>query len=132
LCCHFGSVEHMHKHIIFILAALVLSLPVLQPAQAQTFTLDTPLLTARWGHAATLLPSGLVLIAGGRTANDFATRQWANTNNGELYNPATGSSTLTGPMNDAHFAGTATMLTNGLVLIAGGENNGQYPIGGAE
>src|ERR1017187_604556 len=114
------------------LAGLVLNSSVLPPAQAQTFTLDNPLLTARWGHAATLLPNGLVLIAGGRIANDYATSQWANTNNCELYNPATGSSTLTGPMSDSHFAGKAVVLTNGLVLIAGGENNGQYPIVGAE
>src|ERR1039458_7686548 len=114
------------------LAGLVLNSSVLPLAQAQTFTLDSPLQTARWLHTAALLPNGLVLVAGGRIANDYATSQWANTNNCELYNPAIGSSTLTGPMNDAHFAGTATMLTNGLVLIVGGENNGQYPIGGAE
>lgn len=114
------------------MTALALSLSVLQPLQAQTFTLDTPLLTARWGHAATLLTNGLVLIAGGRIANNDTTSQWANTNNCELYNPATGSSTLTGPMNDSHFAGAAMMLTNGQVLIVGGENNGQYPIAGAE
>jgi uncharacterized repeat protein (TIGR03803 family) len=114
------------------LTALALSLSVLQPVQAQTFTTNSPLLTARWGHAATLLPNGLVLIAGGRIANDYATSQWANTNNCELYSPATGSSTQTGPMSDSHFAGTATMLPNGQVLIVGGENNQQNFIASAE
>jgi uncharacterized repeat protein (TIGR03803 family) len=114
------------------LAALALNLSVLHPAQAQSFTLDTPLLTARWNHTATLLPNGLVLIAGGRIANDYATSQWADTNDCELYNPATGSSTFTGPMADSHSSGIAMMLTNGLVLIAGGEDNGQSTIPGAE
>ena len=107
------------------MTALALNLLVQEPAQAQSFSLDTPLLTARWGQAATLLTNGLVLIAGGRIANNYVTSQWANTNNCELYNPATGSSTLTGPMNDSHFGGAAMMLTNGQVLIVGGENNGQ-------
>src|SRR5208282_6119630 len=87
------------------LVFLAFHLTVLQGAQAQSFTLDTPLLTARWGHASTWLTNGLVLIAGGRIANDYTTSQFANTNNCELYNPATGSSTLTGPMNDSHFDG---------------------------
>jgi hypothetical protein len=102
------------------------------PVQAQTFTLDTPLLTARWGQAATLLTNGLLLIAGGRIANDYVNNVFGNTNDCELYNPATGSSTLTGPMNDSHAYGAAKMLTNGQVLIVGGENNGQYTIAGAE
>ena len=114
------------------LAVLALNLSGLQPARAQTFTLDNPLLTARWNHTATLLTNGLVLIAGGRTANDYNTSQFANTNDCELYNPATGSSSFTDPMTDSHSSGTATMLTNGLVLVAGGENNGQYTITGAE
>lgn len=114
------------------LTVLALYLSVLPPAQAQTFTLDTPLLTARWGHAATLLTNGLVLIAGGRIANDYVNSVWANTNNCELYNPATGSSTLAGPMNDSHYEGAALLLTNGQVLIFGGENNGQYTIASAE
>ena len=114
------------------LTALALNLLVLQPVEAQTFTLDTPLLAARWGQAATLLTNGLVLIAGGRIANDYVNSEWANTNICELYNPDTGSSTVTGPMNDSHFQGAAVMLTNNQVLIAGGENNGQYTIAGAE
>ena len=36
-------------------AGLVLNPSVLQPAQAQSFTFDTPLLTARWLHTATVL-----------------------------------------------------------------------------
>ena len=77
---------HTNKILPFALAlaALALNLSVLQPVQAQSFTLDTPLLTARWGHAATLLPNGLVLVAGGRIANNYATSQWANTNNCEV------------------------------------------------
>jgi N-acetylneuraminic acid mutarotase len=114
------------------LSVLLVCLMPAETARAQAFTLDTPLLTARWGHAATLLTNGLLLIAGGRIANDYTTSQFANTNNCELYNPVTGSSTLTGPMNDSHFAGAAMLLTNGQVLIVGGENNGQYPITGAE
>ena len=80
------------------LTLLALNLSVLQPVQAQTFTLDNPLLTARWNHTATLLTNGLVLIAGGRIANDYTTSEFANTNDCELYNPANGSSSFTGPL----------------------------------
>jgi hypothetical protein len=38
-----------------VLAGLALNPSVLQPAQAQSFTFDTPLLTARWLHMATVL-----------------------------------------------------------------------------
>jgi hypothetical protein len=48
---------HTNKILPFALAlaALALNLSVLQPVQAQSFTLDTPLLTARWLHTATVL-----------------------------------------------------------------------------
>src|SRR5271155_3171435 len=42
------------------------------------------------------------------------------TNTSELYNPATGVWTATGLMAVAQFDGTATLLPNGQVLVAGG------------
>jgi len=69
---------------------------------------------AIYSQTATLLPNGLVLLAGGY--NDGA-EPWA-----QLYNPATGTWTTTGSMVTARYAHTATLLTNGLVLVAGGLN----------
>jgi hypothetical protein len=114
------------------LAVTTLSFQFAQPMEAQTFTLDAPLLTARWLHTATLLPGGKVLVAGGRIANDFSTSQWANTNVCELYDPLVGASAATAAMADAHAAGSAVLLANGLVLVAGGEDNGFSTIAGAE
>jgi uncharacterized repeat protein (TIGR03803 family) len=106
------------------LTALTLNLSVLQPARAQTFTLDNPMLVARWNHTATLLTNGLVLIAGGMTANVYPDNPMRATNSSELYDPATGTSTLTGFMTDAQASHIAILLTNGLVLVAGGRNDG--------
>lgn len=63
-------------------------------------------------HTATLLPSGLVLVAGGTTGNVTATAN--------LYDPATGTFTATGSMTTAREKHSATLLANGKVLIAGG------------
>jgi hypothetical protein len=76
----------------------------------------------RGGATATLLKSGLVLIAGGD--GDTADNQ----DSAELFNPATGtfSGTLWG-MVTGRRGGTATLLRDGRVLIAGGENGDNMP-----
>lgn len=66
----------------------------------------------RWGHTATLLTNGLVLVTGGRNAaGSVATI--------ELFDPATGASTVAGTMLTPRYLHTATRLGNGKVLIAG-------------
>src|SRR5262249_3890200 len=76
----------------------------------------------RYFHTATLLPNGQVLVAGGRycyfTTADFCSPRA----NAELFNPASGTWSTTGSMANARVFHTATMLPNGIVLIAGGCN----------
>ena len=74
---------------------------------------------ARYGHTATLLPNGKVLIVGG-TASYSSTP----TTICELYDPATGLFTLAGNALTPHAGHTATLLPDGKVLIAGGFNSG--------
>jgi N-acetylneuraminic acid mutarotase len=72
---------------------------------------------SRTAHTATLLPNGQVLVAGG----GWYGFGFNATPTAELYNPATGTWTETGTMvSSGRFSHTATLLTNGLVLVAGG------------
>jgi len=70
----------------------------------------------RYGHTATLLANGQVLVAGGSFQSSA-----------ELYDPNTGSWRTTGEMGVVHYIHTATRLTSGKVLVAGGDN---WPNGG--
>jgi N-acetylneuraminic acid mutarotase len=70
--------------------------------------------TARWGHTATLLPGGKVLVAAGYDGS-------ISLSSAELYDLTTGSWTPGGDLNFARSWHTATLLPNGQVLIAGGE-----------
>ncbi|MEO8215997.1 MAG: kelch repeat-containing protein [Acidobacteriota bacterium] len=67
------------------------------------------------GYTATLLADGRVLVAGG---TDAVTGQ--NVTPPELFDPATGTSTLTASLHKAREFHTATLLRNGKVLVAGG------------
>lgn len=80
-----------------------------------TWSLTGSMSTAREIHTATLLPSGKVLIAGGRPE-----RFVHHTASAELYDPATGMFTPTGSLNQARGNHTATLLLTGKVLVAGG------------
>ena len=78
--------------------------------------------TRRDLHTATLLPIGLVLVAGGET--DGAPLAGA-----ELYDPATGRWRSTGRMLTARYSHSATLLSSGLVLVVGGCcDSGQSPL----
>lgn len=84
----------------------------------------------RVGQSATLLPNGKILIAGGA---NFQGHQVFD--NGELYNPATGSFELiTGSsMSDPRFAHIAAfVLAKGEVLLAGGYHSFFGPVGTAD
>jgi subtilisin-like proprotein convertase family protein len=101
----------------FIFTTPVVPPPVLPPSLLPT----TSLHTARGGHTATLLNNGQVLVAGGGNSSGILS-------SAELYDPASGTWTMTGPMNNPRTQHTATLLTNGLVLVAGGitTGNGTY------
>jgi galactose oxidase-like protein/Kelch motif protein len=71
---------------------------------------------ARVGHTATLLPSGKVLVAGGESA---LVRPYE-TASAELYDPTTGTWSLTGPMKSARAFHAAVLLRSGMVLVVGG------------
>ncbi len=65
-------------------------------------------------HTATRLKNGKVLVAGGMGTS------------AELYNPTTGTWSLTGSLNIARFDFPMVLLPNGQALIAGGDDGGGY------
>jgi hypothetical protein len=80
-----------------------------------TFTATTETMsTQRTTQTATLLSNGSVLIAGGQ-GNRSGQAAW---NTAETYNPSTQAFTLVGNMTTTRCKHTATLLTDGTVLLA--------------
>ena len=82
------------RRIAFPLLLLTAGLVLVQPCAGQsgTWTATGSLATARYGHTATLLPNGKVLVAGGYDSNVIALAS------AELYDPASGTWTATGSL----------------------------------
>jgi len=89
---------------------------------------------ARGMHTATLLTNGKVLIAGGGTTGGNGPPLGGTASaTAEIYDPGTGVSTSTGNMTSARMGQTATLLSNGKVLIAGGlTSSSTNPVATAE
>ena len=66
----------------------------------------------------TVLNDGRVLVAGGRTGGYNG--NFTDLSTAEVYDPAAGVFTYTGPMSAARFWHTATLLNGGRVLMSGG------------
>jgi hypothetical protein len=86
---------------------------IFDPATGSFATTGATVANHRQGLTATRLNNGKVLIAGGVNAQRVA----------ELYDPATGLFTLTDSLRVVHAYHTATLLPDGRVLIAAGQDN---------
>jgi hypothetical protein len=67
----------------------------------------------RYGHTATRLANGKVLVAGGQGTREIIA-------DAELYDPTAGTWTPAGQMTGARYYHTATLLPNNQLLVAGG------------
>ncbi len=92
------------------------SAEVFDPAE-QNFIPAGTMTAARALHAAVLMPTGRVLIAGGEGPADQALAT------AEIYDPVKEDFTAAAPMLSVHVGGVASMLSGGSVLIAGGRSS---------
>ena len=92
--------------------------PVSSPGWSYTDSLSMN----RYGHTATLLQNGKVLVAGGAGTCSPRCSNLAY-GSAELYDPATGKWSTTGSLS-RRYGHSATLLPNGQVLVAGGINFG--------
>jgi hypothetical protein len=86
---------------------------VYNPA-TNSFSALTKMTTPRFGHTATLLTSGKVLVAGGSdNTNPLASA--------EIFDPSTGTFSSVGNMANPRYFHVAALLNDGTVLVAGAE-----------
>jgi hypothetical protein len=114
-----------------IIAGKILASAELYDPKTGTFSPTGSMITARGGQTATLLSDGRVLIAGGSDLRLIAggsdspgdSLAGGSLASAELYDPTTGRFSPTGSMTTARVGQTATLLSDGRVLIAGGSDS---------
>lgn len=79
------------------------------------WTQGAPLSTERGLHAATLLPSGGVLIVGGVNRDQELSRA-------EIYDPAANAWKISGVLASTRYPASCSLLPNGKLLVAGGDS----------
>lgn len=94
-----------------------------------SWTNTGPLNQIRFNHTATLLSDGRVLVAGGRFQYVFANNVLTNA---EIFDPVSGNWTNTGPLNIPREIHTATLVSDGRVLVVGGYNDFDEILNSAE
>lgn len=94
------------------------------------WTLTGSMNFARDYHTSTLLADGKILVTGGR--REIGDENGVALASSELYDPATGKWTVTGSLNYGRQIHTATLLTDGKVLVAGGVDNDVNVLDSAE
>ena len=87
--------------------------------EANTFRLTGAMTFPRWGHTATLMDDGTVLVVGGLFTNNVDQRA-AFATQPEIYDPSSGEFTLLEQELARRFGHSAVMLPDGSVLIVGG------------
>jgi hypothetical protein len=90
--------------------------------------------TARGDHAATLLTNGTVLVEGGFACDpsNCLASEVNMSASAEIYDPANGNFSVTGSLMAARQVHTATLLSDGTVLVAGGWSGGNSALTSAE
>jgi hypothetical protein len=100
---------------------------------SETWTTTGSLNTKRQDFTATLLTNGKVLVVGGiNFTNINGSSVHIYLSSAELYDPVAGTWTATGSLHNGRERHTATLLTNGKVLVTGGYNGGGSLFNSAE
>jgi hypothetical protein len=102
------------------------NLDLFDPATGQFVRSESRLVVPRLGETATLLRDGTVLIVGGGAADRAAASSGGS--QAEIFDPATGTVTQVGPTLEPHTNGSATLLADGRVLIAGAPSSPQSSV----
>lgn len=92
---------------------------------SETFSATGNMVDPRFGHTATLLDSGRILVAGGADGMSVIPRA-------EVYDPTTGLFSSSGKMTVPRLGHTAVLLPSGSVLVAGGVDDHLTTLSSAE